>query len=52
MGHIVKPGLYCLGNPTHDSPVFVSANYTLSFDAVRSALAGTDVIFLSWTQRE
>ncbi|WP_410509829.1 mercury methylation corrinoid protein HgcA [Methanosarcina hadiensis] len=46
MGHIVKPCLYRLGNPTPDSPVFVSANYTLSFDAVRSALAGTDCYIL------
>ncbi|MDW5550677.1 mercury methylation corrinoid protein HgcA [Methanosarcina sp.] len=46
MGHIVKPGLYRLGNPTYDSPVFVSANYTLSFDAVRSSLAGTDCYIL------
>jgi len=42
MGHRVEPGLYRLGNPTPDSPVFVSANYTLSFDALRSALAGHD----------
>jgi hypothetical protein len=41
-GHRVEPGLYALGNPTPDSPVFVSANYTLSFDALRSALAGID----------
>ena len=46
MGHIIKPGIYRLGNPTPDSPVFVSANYTLSFDAVRSALAGTDCYIL------
>jgi len=46
MGHIVKPGLYRLGNPTPDSLVFVSANYTLSFDAVRSSLAGTDCYIL------
>jgi len=46
MGHIVKPGLYKLGNPTADSPVFVSANYTMSFDAVRCALAGTDCYIL------
>jgi len=46
MGHIVKPGLYRLGNPTPDSPVFVSANYTLSFDAVRSALTGIDCYIL------
>ncbi|MBL7065690.1 MAG: carbon monoxide dehydrogenase [Anaerolineae bacterium] len=41
-GHRVEPGLYALGNPTTDSPVFVTANYTLSFDALRSALAGID----------
>jgi hypothetical protein len=40
--HRVEPGLYALGNPTPDSPVFVSANYTLSFDALRSALEGRD----------
>jgi hypothetical protein len=41
-GHRVEPGLYALGNPAADSPVFVTANYTLSFDALRSALAGMD----------
>lgn len=46
MEHIVKPGLYKLGNPTEDSPVFVSANYTLSFDALRSALEGIDCYIL------
>ncbi len=40
--HLVEPGLYALGNPTEESPVFVSANYTLSFDALRSALARFD----------
>jgi hypothetical protein len=40
--HRVEPGLYALGKPTPASPVFVSANYTLSFDALRSALAGVD----------
>lgn len=40
--HRVEPGLYALGNPTPEAPVFVSANYTLSFDALRSALAGVD----------
>ncbi len=39
MGHRVEPGLYRLGNPDGDSPVFASANYSLSFDALRSALA-------------
>ena len=40
--HRVEPGLYALGSPTPDSPVFVTANYTLSFDALRSALKGID----------
>lgn len=39
-GHRVVPGLYSLGSPAPDSPVFVTANYTLSFDALRIALAG------------
>jgi hypothetical protein len=41
-GHRVEPGLYALGRPTPESPVFVTANYTLSFDALRSALNGID----------
>jgi len=40
--HRVEPGLYALGSPTPASPVFVSANYTLSFDALRSSLDGID----------
>jgi len=46
MGHTVEPGLYRLGNPTPDSEVFVSANYSLSFDALRSALEGRDEYIL------
>jgi hypothetical protein len=34
--------LYAVGQPTAESPVFVTANYTLSFDALRAALAGID----------
>ena len=45
-GHRIDPGLYSLGNPSKDSPVFVTANYTLSFDALRSALAGIDCYIL------
>lgn len=41
-GHRVKPGLYALGNPAPDSPVFVTANYALSFDALRTALTEID----------
>ncbi len=44
--HRVSPGLYSLGNVSPDSPVFVSANYTLSFDALRSALHGVDAYIL------
>lgn len=44
--HRVKPGLYALGAPTPESPVFVSANYTLSFDALRSSLRGLDAYVL------
>lgn len=42
MGHRIEPGLYALGHPNADAPVFVTANYTLSFDALRSALVGID----------
>ncbi len=40
--HRVKPSLYAIGHPTRESPVFVTANYTLSFDALRVALANQD----------
>jgi hypothetical protein len=46
MAHRVEPGLYRLGRPDEESPVFASANYTLSFDALRSALSGTDAWIL------
>ncbi len=46
-GHRVTPGLYALGNPTPAAPVFVTANYTLSFDALRAALAGVDGYLLA-----
>lgn len=49
-GRQVEPALYALGDPTPDSPVFVTANYTLSFDALRAALAEIDgyVWFLNY----
>ena len=46
-GHRVEPGLYALGSPTLDSSVFVTTNYTLSFDTVRSALAGMDAYIMA-----
>lgn len=40
MRYKVGPGLYALGDPTAESPVFVTANYKMSFDRLRSALPG------------
>ena len=42
MNYNVNPGLYAIGNPTAESPVFVSANYKMSFDILRHDLAGID----------
>jgi len=36
----VNPGLYALGAPSAASPVFATANYKLSFDALRRNLKG------------
>lgn len=46
MRYIVEPGIYAVGNPGVDSPVFVSANYKMSFDRLRSQLAGRDAWIL------
>jgi hypothetical protein len=46
MLHRVKPGLYALGEPAPDSPVFVTANYQLSFDALRASLKGMHAYIL------
>lgn len=42
----VKAGLYSLGNPNEKSQVFVTANYSLSFDSLRVALKGIDCYIL------
>jgi hypothetical protein len=42
MKYHVMPGIYGIGNPDRDSPVFVTANYKLSFDHLRRALSGLD----------
>ncbi len=42
MRYAVEPGLYAVGSPTAESPVFVSANYKLSFDHLRKELEGID----------
>ena len=44
--HRVTPGLYKLGQPTPDSSVFVTANYSLSFDALRTSLHGLNSYIL------
>lgn len=38
MHYTVAPGLYAINSPNADSPVFVSANYKLSFDHLRRGL--------------
>ena len=42
MDYAVEPGLYAVGKPTNESPVFVSANYKLTFDTLRKNLNGLD----------
>jgi hypothetical protein len=42
MDYKVEPGVYAVGTPDGDSPVLVSANYKLTFDALRSKLSGLD----------
>ncbi|MFH2204945.1 MAG: mercury methylation corrinoid protein HgcA [Elusimicrobiota bacterium] len=46
MRYKVCPGLRTLGSPGKDSPVLVSANYKMSFDRLRAALAGRDAWIL------
>lgn len=42
MTYKVNPGLYAVGQPDATSPVLVSANYKLTFDALRKELVGLD----------
>jgi hypothetical protein len=42
----VSPGLYAVGEPDKDSHVLASANYKLSFDALRRELKGLNVWIL------
>ncbi len=43
MSYKIPPGLYAVGRPRADSPVLVTANYKLTFDALRRELSGQDV---------
>lgn len=40
--YMVQPGLYRVGEAGPHSPVIVTANYKLTFDAVRTELSGVD----------
>lgn len=42
----LNPGLYCVGNPTAESSIFVTANYKLSFDFLRKELSGINAWIL------
>lgn len=42
----VDPGLYAVGNPTGASDLLVTANYRLSFDALRCRLEGRELWIL------
>jgi acetyl-CoA decarbonylase/synthase complex subunit gamma len=42
MGFAIKPGLYAVGRPTAKSPVFVTANFKMSFNHLRVDLHGRD----------
>jgi hypothetical protein len=46
MNFRVQPRLYAVGKPTNESPVFVTANYKMSFDRLRSQLHGIDAWIL------
>ena len=42
MKYTIEPGLYGIGSPDSGSPVFISANYKLSFDHLRRSLSGSN----------
>ncbi len=42
----IAPGLYAVGTPDAEAPVLVTANYKMSFDALRRELTGLDVWIL------
>lgn len=46
MNYKVEPGLYATGNANKESPVFISANYKLSFDILRREINGLDAWIL------
>ena len=46
MNYMAPPGLYAIGSPMPDDPVLVTANYKMSYDIIRSVLAGRTVWLL------
>ena len=42
----IEPRLYAVGNPSPESPVLVTANYKMTFDALRKELDGLDAWIL------
>lgn len=46
MNYSIDPGLYAIGSPTNTSDVFVTANYKMSFDKLRSAMSGINAWIL------
>jgi len=42
----IAPGLYCVGAPDAQAPLLVTANYKLTFDHLRKALASTNAWIL------
>ncbi|KNY29400.1 mercury methylation corrinoid protein HgcA [Pseudobacteroides cellulosolvens] len=40
MNYKVNPGIYAVGDPDKSSPVLVTANYKMTFDALRKELSG------------
>ncbi len=46
MSYLIPAGLYAVGAPTPDDPVVATANYKMSYDIVRSVLAGRNAWLL------
>ncbi|MDO8964192.1 MAG: mercury methylation corrinoid protein HgcA [Coriobacteriia bacterium] len=49
--YTVDPGLYAVGQPDDRAPVLVTANYKLTFDALRRTLTGRDAWVLALDTR-
>ncbi|MBU0674336.1 MAG: hypothetical protein KJ950_06810 [Proteobacteria bacterium] len=47
----ISPGLYCVGYPNALSPILVTANYKLTFDALRCELVGMNCWILALDTR-